>query len=97
MDESIISGNNLIAKFMGDKWIAQTKGTSYLVGNPKLFHSSWDWLMPALKKYGEMPVNESSRKHWKGIVNVALAAIDIDLTWKFFVAALQELNQNKKP
>ena len=60
------ASNKLIAEFMG---IENTNGLVFQDANTKEFHSikyhsSWDWLMPVLKKIN-LQLNPDNYNHWK--------------------------------
>jgi hypothetical protein len=48
IDEEIIEGNIVIAKFMGHLFLDA----------PKQYHFSWDWLMPVIEKIEDLDFNE---------------------------------------
>jgi len=86
--EQILEGNKVIAEFMGkklptDEYVIPIDGElnlCYWVDELR-FHSSWDWLMPVVRKIVEYCINESddafmSDEYTSILETVSLAVIE---------------------
>ena len=104
-----IEGNKLIAEFMGLK-IGEAK-YSYRPGvieslkeKHLAYHTSWDWLMPVVKKVWEISADiDSNYKHespyHKGFYDLPIHKLyihsNIDTVWSGVVDFIQWYNNNK--
>jgi hypothetical protein len=88
-----MKNNKLIAEFMGSEWhkawfkdvcIISPSNISYK------FHSSWDWLMPVLKKAHEQ-MHPNSRGLWRMITHPF--NYDIEDVHNQVVEFIKELNK----
>ncbi len=91
--------NKLIAEFMGvnvitiddvrenkNPYISSADG--HLESDLK-YHSSWDWLIPAVSKCREESNEEDS--HWESVY-YSLEGCDIDVTYQAVVEFIKNLN-----
>jgi len=83
-EQEIINGNKLIAEFMQVEVVLNSDNiTVYWYYNPEKgylvhmlkYHSSWDWLMPVVKKIQQLEIKQFDKK--KPIMN-ALMDVDIE-------------------
>jgi len=63
----ILEGDKLIAEFMGmtssfDTYFCKSQKCHFEV-NSLNYHSSWDWLMPACKKFNDIKFEIETPKH----------------------------------
>lgn len=92
--------NILIAEFMGwqlqdnpkDRWYGSYRKPNGILHKntnkePMQFHSSWDWLMPVVKK-----CREENRLEYFDFVYYAIEMCDINVTYKAVVEFIK--NQN---
>jgi len=100
-------GNKIIAEFMGLKHKPLAKGLYQLqyehsfsnhgfkewINEEMLkFHSSWNWLIPVVKKLIEtLPKNSEA---W-GSLHIVLVSLDIKASWKYVVECIEWYNKNK--
>lgn len=88
-------GNKIIVDFMQD----QVAINAYEV-NPEMleYHSSWDWLMPVVKKIAGMVINKDwdncleAVKRWKPIAN-ELQKVNTENVWYCVVKFIQWYNK----
>jgi len=61
------------------------------------YHSSWDWLMPAIKKF-KSELDSTNELHITEVkkINFHLTMINIETTFLQFVESLKWYNQNKQ-
>jgi hypothetical protein len=79
------ANNKLIAEFMG---IDQVDIDTYQETNSNLkYHTSWDWLMPVVKK-----CRQDNRLEYFDFVYYAIEMCDINVTYKAVVEFIK--NQN---
>jgi len=113
--EEIIEGNILIAKFDGwilgeteyycagvperhPRWI---KDKEELLTSDLLYHSSWDWIMPAYKKFDRLNVVSDFSQYSKYCdeIDIALTTYDIEIVFITLVNGIkwlkEEQNENK--
>ena len=92
-ENEIIEGNKLIAEFME---VEINNCTSYPEEGRKCFHiddveyhSSWDWIMPVIKRFNITEFDE-----WEdfGELVAALSAASIEDTWRIIVNGIKWYN-----
>ena len=93
----MIKNNRLIAEFIGLRWESKPNYTGWYKGEHRVasdetlcYHSSWDWLMPVVKKCKEtdqMAYNGSNIKS-------ALLSMDINELFKSVVEFIFLLKEN---
>lgn len=112
----IVEGNKLIAAFMGSKGIVQKqKGLGHgqkmykgvVPNSPQLstnvleYHTSWEWIIPVIKKIKDYLQNmpeRPSKNHccqgdWLEVdIQCALWELDIEKTWKAVIAFIKWYN-----
>ena len=103
MTQEQIEGNKLIAEFMGGKVVdnifvcdesTRTKNERCLHHynvSQALYHSSWDWLMPVVKKCKETDPISYPYFYFKH----ALDTLRIELVWQAVVNYIEWYNKNK--
>jgi len=106
-------GNRLIAEFMGAKYPHDFQ-KSYAVFRPVIFgdmqgdyscddkdlrfHSSWDWLMPVVKKIFKINMIPLDKSHPKFLLQHSILTLnDINDVYTEVVNFIQWYNQNKQP
>jgi hypothetical protein len=82
-------GNKLIAEFVGVTELSFYDGYRT---NGK-YHSSWDWLMPVVKKIYEYA--ELGNEQRQNIEESLISIIDIYDTWSAVLSWIEWYNQNK--
>jgi hypothetical protein len=95
-------GNKLIAEFeefhkdIYDKWFKNSIFKGYNEADFK-YHSSWDWLMPAISKWDHLSPLYSNDKYCDlcDELDRVVTNYDIVPTFEFFVICIQWYNQNK--
>jgi hypothetical protein len=94
----IIEGNKLIADFMG--WIHHKDENINEMEIANLqYHSSWDWIMPVVKKIAGIMLSESEvlkkspMRKWKAIT-IALEVAEGEALWLSIVDFIKWYNQN---
>lgn len=109
---SIEEQNKLIGFFMGMKLVETLQGFEYyefkgpagFTINALKYHSSWDWLMPVIKKIGDylQTIDRPSKNHCcKGDllevdITCAIHEIDILLTHKAVIEFILWYNTQNK-
>ncbi len=102
--EEIIEGNKLIAMFDGleksdmkdmEKYYFTVYG--YLTIEDLEYHSSWDWLMPVVKKCSKILNNDKEGSLIAPFfsINKALLEIEIDKLWKSVIEFIKWYNLEK--
>lgn len=89
--DSVITGNKLIAVFMGmgDQFIE----LDYKHHNGVSYHKKWDWIMPAVNKcHDECKVYSEGLKFFEGLTPFST----IKQYWLAVIAFLQWYNQQVK-
>lgn len=107
MTTEIIEGNKLIETFKGERELAPSgKIFGIKRGSPKeyenwynivyvedlKYHSSWDWLMPVVKKIGEMKVGNGDPNLYDEI-DYALRPAIIENVWLAVIEFIQWYNK----
>lgn len=93
MDKEIFEGNKLIAEFDGwimhdgKYWHKERNITMYHEPKDFQYHSSWDWLLPAVKKFKEY-LNKLERPSKNHCCQGDLLEVDV-------ICSLQEVNIEK--
>ena len=100
--EQIEEGNKLIADFTGNKSFFTDEET-FAIGKEReqhpfryddisetKFHSSWDWLMPAVKKIQQLKIAEFTNKK---PVMAAIMDVEIESLWNSVVVFIKWYNQ----
>jgi hypothetical protein len=59
------------------------------------YHSSWDWLMPVLKKIDESEVELNEDSNLIGDITHGLVSIDIQMTFEAVIEFIKWYNENK--
>lgn len=93
--EEIVTGNKLIAEFMGYKYVHPSGDYSFELQ----YHSSWDWLMPVVKKIQESYQGEEH--HIKSCelyseIESMLKELKIEWVWQFVIKFIKWYNEIKK-
>jgi hypothetical protein len=112
--QEIIEGNKLIAEFMGGifetnlpfthtkhGWIdtPANDGKQIAQDYDLKYHSSWDWLMPVIKKIHELDIsidNEVGSARQYNVVGSSIGPVTIESTWQACVEFIKYYNQNKE-
>tara|TARA_B110000093_G_C12781247_1_gene330610 strand:+ start:416 stop:682 length:267 start_codon:yes stop_codon:yes gene_type:complete len=85
-----MNNNKLIAEFMGD-------GKEYEIDintkTLKSYHTSWDWLMPAVQKCFDTQQPEEGQHYF---INESLLTMDIGVVYDRVVWFIQEYNLTPK-
>ena len=109
-EEIIAEGNMLIAKFYTDGKTVRTAGggRAYIINGKRLtkerleFHSSWDALMPAIKKFDYLTENKviehsADYEFWCDKIEDAITrTYEIERVFPVFVEAIKWLNEEKE-
>lgn len=99
-----LEDDKLIAEFLELKKSPNREAFLYQKGwygyKEFLFHSSWDWLMPAWKKFISLTFESVSERHYhnqvKQIAIKSLSDADIDNFFKDIVMAIKWYNQQSE-
>jgi hypothetical protein len=104
--DTIQEGNKLIADFMGIKVVGED---SWDIDNPRLnswpqsmlhYHTSWDWLMPVIKKIIPHIHNHTmfymEQDYFYITIKNGLMEVEIDKVWTSVIEAIQWYNQNNQ-
>lgn len=106
MTQEQIEGNKIIAEFMG----VPLKSKQITFSNPEIeiekdrtfkYHSSWDWLMPAVNKFIESAEPTDSWDNYKhkeycDRLKKLVANFSITLVFNLLSEAIKRYNQNKQ-
>lgn len=83
MDQFTNAGNEILKNFMGEN-------RRYLK-----YHSSWDWLLPAYKKFTLLEDKEFVSSH-KKIIDEAILHVNIEDAFLYLSSAIKELHSKKR-
>jgi hypothetical protein len=95
------NSNKLIAEFMGmehcyrpygDGFMEVKENGSCIELEDLQYHSSWDWLMPVLKKINS-EISPNTRGLWRMIINPT--DYDIENVYEQVVEFIKQQNKNK--
>lgn len=99
MSDEIQEGNRLIAEFMGDNVnyeYNRQSPSNKTVKKILRYHTSWDWLMPVIKKIKDwVPVNNMGISLYQPI-NKELQLLDIETTFNAVIKFITWYNQTTK-
>jgi hypothetical protein len=109
MKAETIEGNKLVAEFNGAEhrsWkdnyqkkyrFNEPIGGTYAFSASKLeYHSSWDWQIPAIKKFKALDIdNNIYRNHVLEIDSAVIDEYDITQSFAALVDGIKWYNQNK--
>lgn len=98
IDNSIVEGNKVIAVFMKIKF---NNGMWFYNGYGKFpsdlsYHSSWDWLMPACKKFDKLNLLDKEYERLCDEIDNAVSCYEIKAAFRNFVKAIEWYNSNQK-
>lgn len=107
----IAKGNKIIAEFMQVAKCDRCEDCGHFKFGPGVFfepyemkyHSSWDWLMPALKKFDSFFKKDFKAEYCWGeyvwfceLIDAKVTLYDIEMIYPHFIQALKWYNENKK-
>ena len=110
MTEQIITGNRIIAEFMGarfynDDMEAYPNGY-YLSDYPcsqikdMEFHKSWDWLIPVCKKWSDLEFDGKDQTwefdHYNELLAINVLSYEIEHAFNQLVSNIEYYNQIKE-
>lgn len=93
---STLEGNRLIADFMGykkDRWPFESDdrykvgSLMYPICNLK-FHDSWDWLMPACKKFDGLNLMDTEYEKLCDEIDNAVSCYERPAAWNNLITAI---------
>jgi hypothetical protein len=101
--KGIVEENELIAKFMGNKFIDDRGVRSWRIGGRGWwenlhYHDNWEWLMPVVEKIEKRTGEMRIEKKLCGLVRELPyegGKTTIQAVWKMSVIAIKWINANK--
>lgn len=96
--KEILEGNRLIAEFMELELagpgipLGYFYKNKYLYFNELKYHSSWDWLIPAITKCKSLNIDHSE---WTNMLYDGLMTQDKEMCWVACVEFIYECNNEK--
>jgi len=97
--QEILEGNKLIAEFMGNEKVNKNTSDDVYFHHYK-YHSSWDWLVPACRKWGILSETENiGCKDYEDLSDALDAEIStylIEPTFNQLVLCIKWYNQQNK-
>ena len=102
MDKYILENNKLIAKFLYehlyeeddcDSWVETANGCVDFYIDDSLYHKSWDWLMPVIKKCIPLEIYSSD---WTNHLHDGLLFCNIQQCYESVVGFIEDLNNSIK-
>lgn len=86
MGNETIEGNKLIAEFMN-----LPDGAFKYIENDCEFHTSWDWIVPAIRKVRSVSFSSQELVNYAKLLAV-MQSLDINNTWKELIYCINSLN-----
>ena len=101
--EEIIEGNELIAEFMnidvGHYTSYPEEGRTQFSKNDLEYHSSWDWLIPACKKWDTLEVEDENLVEYTKLcdqLDNTVSFYEIEPLFQQLVKCIEQYNKWKK-
>ena len=96
----LTNNNKLIAEFMGvfhqGIFPPVTIGEQMYTLDELQYHTSWDWLMPVVKKIDDLFGENDDVDYWINRVHNAVLLFDIDNTYDAVVEFINQYNDERQ-